>query len=271
MNLHKVSLESLIGLITGDSNNCRYRTYNDLIKLFESINAYFDHHNTNSSSRSNYVLNTLLEINNSNVMNDLLETLVDKRYFVNNPTLNCELFVEKINNIIRLDGYELYLNSINQYKIKNILSNTLNDHIEVEFDAICETIINHIKSAEFTVWISMAWFTNKKIFNALKEKKDLGLDIKLILFNDETNKNSGLNYNYFETYFKDSFGYYNQNKLHTKFCIVDFNKVLEGSFNWTNSAEYNDENLNVLKGTKAVSEYSNRFLKQLLDCIKSQK
>ena len=49
--------------------------------------------------------------------------------------------------------------------------------------------------------------------------------------------------------------------MHRKFCIIDNQTVLDGSYNWTNNAESkNDENVDVHKNDlKLASSYTREF------------
>ena len=50
--------------------------------------------------------------------------------------------------------------------------------------------------------------------------------------------------------------------MHDKFCIIDENIVITGSYNWTNKAEYNDESVMIIRNEVSVtSSYLNLFEK----------
>ncbi|MGZ1086003.1 phospholipase D-like domain-containing protein, partial [Lactobacillus delbrueckii subsp. bulgaricus] len=51
-----------------------------------------------------------------------------------------------------------------------------------------------------------------------------------------------------------------KNIMHTKFCIIDLSKVMEGSYNLTNAANYNKETLNIFTGKNMVSMYADEFV-----------
>ena len=59
------------------------------------------------------------------------------------------------------------------------------NNTEVIFEDIEQRIITEIESAHYAIFVSVAWFTNKKLFNALLEKAnvssaDLLFDVKRI-------------------------------------------------------------------------------------------
>lgn len=49
---------------------------------------------------------------------------------------------------------------------------------EILFEGIQSRIIDEIREAKFLIWIAMAWFTNKHIFDELVKKRNKGLDVK---------------------------------------------------------------------------------------------
>ena len=46
----------------------------------------------------------------------------------------------------------------------------MNNNTEVVFDNIEQCILKEIKDAHYAIFVSVAWFTNKKLFEALLEK-----------------------------------------------------------------------------------------------------
>lgn len=46
----------------------------------------------------------------------------------------------------------------------------MSNNSEVIFEGIEQRIITEIENAHYAIFVSVAWFTNKKLFNALLEK-----------------------------------------------------------------------------------------------------
>ena len=46
----------------------------------------------------------------------------------------------------------------------------MENNTEVVFDNIEQRILKEIKEAHYAIFVSVAWFTNKKLFQALLEK-----------------------------------------------------------------------------------------------------
>ena len=112
------------------------------------------------------------------------------------------------------------------------------------------------------VIFAVAWFTNQKLFNQLVAKKNQGVNVQLIILDDEINDSSGLNYEQeFATHRCPKFGKSEQNIFHQKYCIIDLKQVLHGSYNWTNKANYNDENIVNDKNRKIAECFAQNFIK----------
>ncbi|OKH30351.1 hypothetical protein NIES2101_42500 [Calothrix sp. HK-06] len=142
--------------------------------------------------------------------------------------------------------------------------------IDTHFEKIQQNIIKHIELARFTIWIAVAWFTDRKIFEKLVVKKNQGVNIQLIIVDDEINGKSGLKYEMFETYRVPKIGEH-ENIMHNKFCIIDLKKVIHGSYNWTNKAKFNHESITVIENNdKTANEFANQFT-QLKTTIISSK
>ncbi|MDJ0674599.1 MAG: phospholipase D-like domain-containing protein [Calothrix sp. MO_167.B42] len=141
--------------------------------------------------------------------------------------------------------------------------------LDSHFDNIPNEIIDAINSARFTIWIAVAWFTDKEIFNLLVNKKNQGVNVQLIIMDDDINQKYGLKYeDEFETYRIKEFGRY-KNIMHNKFCILDIEIVIQGSYNWTNKAKYNKENITVVtnrENAKKFTEYFIQMKKDAIDC-----
>jgi phosphatidylserine/phosphatidylglycerophosphate/cardiolipin synthase-like enzyme len=136
------------------------------------------------------------------------------------------------------------------------------------FEKIREQILSELKKADFTIWIAMAWFTDPILFNYLLTKKEQGLNIQIIVNDDDINNSSDLDYSQFETYKLPPSGLHSMNRMHHKFCIVDFKTVIHGSYNWTKSARYNGETIEISSGHGKAREFSQEFMKLKLEGLK---
>ena len=48
--------------------------------------------------------------------------------------------------------------------------------------------------------------------------------------------------------------------MHNKFCIIDLNKVIYGSYNWTGNAKYNNESITITEGREVAEDFANQFI-----------
>lgn len=131
---------------------------------------------------------------------------------------------------------------------------------EIHFTDIEQQILDEIDSAKYTIWIAMAWFTNRKFYDALCKKKQAGVNIQIRL--DDNAKNESTPFNLekeFETYrvtIQSAF----KNIMHDKFCIIDFKTVIHGTFNWTNAANYNKETISVDHNSATAYTFADEFM-----------
>ena len=118
-------------------------------------------------------------------------------------------------------------------ELEGILSNIRdsNDRLNVisKFDDIKSLLINELTKAKFTIWVAVAWFTDKDLANLLYKKSKEGLNVQIIINGDKINYQlSGKLSGFFETYLVPES---NRKLMHNKFCIIDLNKVIHGSYN----------------------------------------
>jgi len=127
---------------------------------------------------------------------------------------------------------------------------------EAIFDGIAERIQLEISQAKRSIFIAVAWFTNKKLFNELLKKAQSGCSVSLIISNDSINRFSDIDYNQLTAYNSKVFkiGNGNSDLMHNKFCIIDYSTVITGSYNWSYKAEHNYENVIITNGDTSLAE-----------------
>lgn len=133
---------------------------------------------------------------------------------------------------------------------------------DVTFSKIKEEIIQGIRNAKYTIWIAVAWFTDRDIFNELIIKKEEGLNIRIITSNEQGNS-------YLMNDLEENFdlkkvpmrGQYLSNRIHDKFCVIDFEYVMHGSFNWSKNANGNDETLATALDRDFAKKFADEFLR----------
>ena len=139
----------------------------------------------------------------------------------------------------------------------------MGNNTEVIFENIEQRIIKEIEYAHYAIFVSVAWFTNKKLFNALLEKAKNNCYVSIIIQLDEINSQCGIDYNQIQIGRSECFKISKDAELlHDKFCVIDFKKVITGSYNWTYKASQNSENILVLNDPIVASQYISRFEQQ---------
>ena len=90
---------------------------------------------------------------------------------------------------------------------------------EAIFENIGIRICREIDKANDSIYIAVAWFTNDKIFNKLKQKGRKGCKIKIIISDDSINENSQIDFHTLERYNAKIFkiGNGDNNLMHNKF------------------------------------------------------
>lgn len=137
------------------------------------------------------------------------------------------------------------------------------NNTEVVFENIEQCILKEIGDAHYAIFVSVAWFTNKKLFNALLEKARNNCYVSIIIQLDEINAQCGIDYSQIQIGRSECFKISKDAELlHDKFCVIDFKKVITGSYNWTYKASTNSENILILNDPSVATQYISRFEQQ---------
>jgi len=139
-----------------------------------------------------------------------------------------------------------------------------------EFENIKDFISEEIGKAKYIVWIAVAWFTDRDLANLLYKKAKQGLNIQIVLNDDKINSvlKEKLE-NHFEVSFAPSNDKFSK-LMHNKFCVIDLEKVIHGSYNWTNKARYNNETISIIDSRLEAKKFANQFLKIKAEISKIQ-
>lgn len=137
------------------------------------------------------------------------------------------------------------------------------NNTDVIFENIEQRIIKEIGDAHYAIFVSVAWFTNKKLFNALLEKAKQNCYVSIIIQLDEINSLCGIDYSQIQIGRSECFQISKDSELlHDKFCVIDFKRVITGSYNWTYKAANNSENVIISNDPTLASQYITRFEQQ---------
>lgn len=137
---------------------------------------------------------------------------------------------------------------------------------EVYFEDIHTQIIKYISTANSSLKICVAWFTDVEIYQCIIHAQEKGVQVYIIVANHEFNKKSRVD---FKELLKNNgyigyIGNINDGSkdrfMHNKFCIIDDSTIITGSYNWTFKARLNDENIIIIKNEPTiVSQFTDKF------------
>jgi phosphatidylserine/phosphatidylglycerophosphate/cardiolipin synthase-like enzyme len=108
------------------------------------------------------------------------------------------------------------------------------------------------------LWVAVFSFTHEAIAESLVAAAARGVDVAVVV---ETRQETPVMPRLLEGGVRvreDG----NGSSMHHKFVVVDGDVVATGSFNWTNNADYNnDENLVILHSEGAAKQFAAEFLR----------
>lgn len=137
------------------------------------------------------------------------------------------------------------------------------------FSGIKEVVSEHLQKAQKSIIVAVAWFTEDELFFQLLRCAQQGLDVQLIIMDDPINQGSGLDYQLLVHHGAKVWFYPDgAATMHHKFCLIDNNIALTGSFNWTRKASlHNSETLLRLSlDDKTAKSFTEEFKKVKAKC-----
>lgn len=129
--------------------------------------------------------------------------------------------------------------------------------VKAYFSNIRFHLSNELKAASGSIYVAVAWFTDAKLFDILCQKAKDGLDVQLMVMDDDITQNCMINYKVLEAsggrlYMIDP-GFTGV-VMHHKFCVIDGNTTITGSYNWSYKAQSNHENITITKDDVQLAE-----------------
>lgn len=129
---------------------------------------------------------------------------------------------------------------------------------DVHFSNIENVIIQAIRDAKYVIWIAVAWFTSTTILEELKKRKLDGLNIRVVTSEEYSNRYLlGDLAQDFELITIKKKG---NHRLHDKFCIIDFEYIMHGSYNWSENAKGNNEAWATALDRDLVKKFTDQFI-----------
>jgi hypothetical protein len=129
----------------------------------------------------------------------------------------------------------------------------------VFFKNIRSEIISNLKKANKEIKVAVAWLIDEDIIRVLTQQADKGLRVQVVI--SEAKENFKTTSKYKEFIRVGGKLYIASPKfLHHKFCIIDSNVIINGSYNWTYNAQSSDENILVIT-VAAENQEDSKLLK----------
>lgn len=205
-------------------------------------------------SKSEYLTCWFRKLNNTPQLKTLIEDVLGQNI----------ADIQQVNILLQRDGL-----SVEEIEGQYVIVGKIVENNEVVNDAyfkdIEEQILCALDKAEVSIWVAMAWFTNERIYAKLKEKLADDVDVRMVIYFDAINKKHGVNVHDFNTTLVKRSG--RGGIMHDKFCVIDSRIVITGSYNWSDNAEFkNDENIEITSNTELASKYSREFKRLKREC-----
>lgn len=137
--------------------------------------------------------------------------------------------------------------------------------LKAHFSNIHRVIIDHLVLAQSEIVAAIAWFTDRDIFEVLCRQARSGIKVSVALIGDEINQGPGrLNFQRLSNFGAQVIflppGSRDEPTMHHKFCVIDRGTVITGSYNWSQKARSNDENITVVTdSTDFAGKYLDTF------------
>lgn len=136
--------------------------------------------------------------------------------------------------------------------------------IQALFEDIAEQIDNELCQAKQSIYIAVAWLTNRFLFETLVNKATNGVMVQLLIFNNEINRTSGIDFSQLNqgnsiTYLIDN---NHKDLIYNNFCVVDGRVVINGSYNWTH---YDNNNVTIIYDDFQLADQFIAQFKQIRD------
>jgi hypothetical protein len=136
-------------------------------------------------------------------------------------------------------------------------------HPEVVFGDIKSRIQQEIRRTEHTFYAAVSWITEPDLLDELADLAARGRSVRLIVSTHEFNETwrfanllraGGEVYRFGSD---DSNGRY---FMHNKFCVIDYETVITGSFDFTPAAGENEENILILHNQDVAFRYTSQCM-----------
>ena len=259
MKLSNHLISQLAKYVLGN-DSLPYRTGSQLVELFNEYGGY-DYlpseglpmmpNSHLKYARKSFVEAKMKEMIDTDGLRQMLEFVINQ--------IKTSDDIKAINDLLSREGYSLEKEDDNYVITGGVIDNTKPVQNSAHFEQNEKAVLDALDNAKISIRVAMAWFTNEKIKAKLLEKQKEGVDVDIVIYDDGVNKKNGVDLSEISfTLVKGSHG----GIMHHKFCVIDNQVVITGSYNWTTNAETrNDENVTVQKDPESATKYSLEFNK----------
>lgn len=142
-----------------------------------------------------------------------------------------------------------------------LAADRLDQEVISDNKVIFERLLAHLQQASSEILVASAWFTDDVLFDALLVKARSGVQVDLIIADNEENQKLD-----FDSLARagatvlrvKNVGY---GMMHQKFCVIDRRLVLHGSYNWSiNAKKNNHESIIITNHQETVTSLVRVFL-----------
>lgn len=261
MKLDNYAIQQLAPYMTGHKDHGASFTGRELVDLFNKHGGLRDVYDNGlpviqkglNTAKKTYAEDRLKKINDSDGLPTLIEEIIERSNWK-------EKCAEEINEVLSPCNYNISKNG-DKYVVSGlIIKKTPTITNTAKFERIQSDILSTLDKAKISIIVAVAWFTNDILYKKLIEKKDQGVDVRVIINNDGVNKKHGIDISKLNVIkIRSERG----GIMHNKFCVIDNQTVISGSYNWTDNAELkNAENINITENdNELATNYSLEFNK----------
>ena len=186
-------------------------------------------------------------------LSDINDTIYLQQAVLRLATLS-EFYPKALNNCIIPEKYKIECADGEYVMMGDVMESPNSVETEAHFQNIQNQIIAELNKARVSIIVVMAWFSNKILADKLIEKHKEGLDVKVAIYDDGINRKHGVELAGIDV---KRIKALRGGKMHDKFCVIDNQVVITGSYNWSSNAEFkNDENIAILRDNKRASDFS---------------
>lgn len=264
MELSEYAIQQLTPFVTGDNGLCLYRKATELVILFNKYGQrdVYDSRNgglpklskgqTLNTTRKEYTKDRLRKLSGTDHIRPLLEEVL-------NDSQNKDDCVREMKSILEPEKFTIQEADGKYTIIGGVVVQNNEIRNDAAFQGIQTLILAELDKAQVSIILAMAWFTNQVLADKLKEKAKQDIWVEIIIYDDGVNARHGVDLSGLDVKFvKGTRG----GIMHDKFCVIDNQVVLHGSYNWSCNAEYrNDETVQVSQDPKLSTKFSVEFRK----------